>query len=79
MVRMPLFYLFCGQHLIISSVNIGDTIASEGKGEYMYVEGTILDTEGNPIPDAVIETWETDADGGCNIGSVCGGIESFDP
>ena len=27
----------------------------------MWVEGRILDTKGNPIPEAVIETWETDA------------------
>lgn len=41
----------------------GDSIASEGKGDYMYVEGRVLTTEGIPIPDAVIETWETDANG----------------
>ena len=41
----------------------GDSIASEGKGDYMYVEGRVLTTEGIPIADAVIETWETDANG----------------
>ncbi|KAI0916025.1 hypothetical protein AcW1_009408 [Taiwanofungus camphoratus] len=41
-------------------VNNGDTIASEGKGDYMYVEGRVLTTDGKPIPDAIIETWETD-------------------
>ena len=44
-------------------VNIGDTIASEGTGEYMYVEGRVLDTHGKPVPNATIETWETDSDG----------------
>ncbi|KZT71927.1 aromatic compound dioxygenase [Daedalea quercina L-15889] len=44
-------------------VENGDTIASEGKGEYMYVEGRVLSTDGTPIPNALIETWETDADG----------------
>jgi len=44
-------------------VSMGDSIASEGKGEYMYVEGRILDTLGKPIPNASIETWETDAAG----------------
>ncbi|KII87846.1 hypothetical protein PLICRDRAFT_141845 [Plicaturopsis crispa FD-325 SS-3] len=44
-------------------LNQGDSIASEGKGEYMYVEGRILSTDGSPIPDAVVETWETDAYG----------------
>ena len=26
----------------------------------MYVEGQVLTTEGKPIADAVIDTWETD-------------------
>ncbi|KAH9833203.1 aromatic compound dioxygenase [Rhodofomes roseus] len=42
-------------------VPLGDSIASEGKGDYMYVEGRVLSTDGTPIPDALIETWETDA------------------
>lgn len=41
-------------------VEAGGTIASEGKGEYMFVEGRVLSTDGKPIPNAVIETWETD-------------------
>jgi len=44
-------------------VEFGGSIASEGKGEYMYVEGRVLTTEGEPIADAVIETWEADHNG----------------
>jgi len=44
-------------------VGLGDSIASEGKGDYMYVEGRILDTLGKPVPNASIETWETDSEG----------------
>ncbi|KAN0137733.1 aromatic compound dioxygenase [Lactarius tabidus] len=44
-------------------VPFGESIASEGKGEYMYVEGHVRDTKGTPIPNAVIETWETDDKG----------------
>jgi len=44
-------------------VDIGDSIASEGKGEYMYVEGRVLDIHGKPVPNAAIETWETDSEG----------------
>ena len=44
-------------------VSKGDSIASEGKGDYMYVEGRVLDTQGNPIPGAVIDTWEADGNG----------------
>jgi len=45
------------------TVPLGESIASEGKGEYMYVEGRVLTSKGEPIPDAVIETWETDEKG----------------
>jgi protocatechuate 3,4-dioxygenase beta subunit len=41
----------------------GESIASEGKGEYMWCEGRILDIDGNPVPNCKIETWETDDDG----------------
>ncbi|KAI0670514.1 aromatic compound dioxygenase [Trametes maxima] len=41
----------------------GDSIASDGKGEYMYVEGRVLSTDGSPVPNAMIETWETDGHG----------------
>jgi protocatechuate 3,4-dioxygenase beta subunit len=44
-------------------VNAGDSIASEGSGEYLYVEGYVRSTSGNPIADASIETWETDSHG----------------
>ena len=29
----------------------------------MWVEGRILDTKGNPIANAQIDTWETDENG----------------
>jgi protocatechuate 3,4-dioxygenase beta subunit len=44
-------------------VQTGESIASEGKGHYMYVEGKILTTKGEPIPGATIDTWESDGDG----------------
>ncbi|KIJ14709.1 hypothetical protein PAXINDRAFT_12534 [Paxillus involutus ATCC 200175] len=44
-------------------MEVGDSIASEGKGEYMYVEGRVLTTAGEPIPDATIVTWEADEHG----------------
>ncbi|KAF9446620.1 intradiol ring-cleavage dioxygenase [Macrolepiota fuliginosa MF-IS2] len=41
----------------------GESIASEGKGDYLYVHGRVTDTKGNGVPGAVIETWETDGHG----------------
>jgi len=44
-------------------VQLGDSIASEGKGDYMYIEGRVMDIQGNPVPNAIIDTWETDGHG----------------
>jgi protocatechuate 3,4-dioxygenase beta subunit len=49
--------------LTSAPVEIGASIASEGKGDYMLVEGCVLSTDGTPVPNAVIETWETDENG----------------
>lgn len=46
-----------------TEIGLGESIASEGKGEYMYVEGTVKGLDGQPIEGALIETWETDAEG----------------
>jgi hypothetical protein len=58
----PLISILIQTHAGITVAN-GDSIASEGKGDYMFVEGRVMDTKGNPISGAVIETWETDASG----------------
>ena len=29
----------------------------------MFVEGVVTDLRGNPIPNATIDTWETDGNG----------------
>lgn len=44
-------------------VSKGESIASEGKGDYLYVEGRVLDTKGRPISGAIMDTWETDGQG----------------
>ncbi|KAI5475347.1 catechol dioxygenase [Pseudohyphozyma bogoriensis] len=41
----------------------GGSIASEGKGEYMFVKGRVTDLRGNGIAGCKIETWETDDEG----------------
>lgn len=41
----------------------GGDIAAGAAGEPCWVEGTVRDTDGNPVPDARIEVWEADDDG----------------
>lgn len=44
-------------------VQNGDDIAFGAVGQPAWVEGTVKDTEGNPIPNARIEVWECDENG----------------
>lgn len=44
-------------------VEIGGDIAFGAKGEPCWVEGTVTDTDGIPVPGARIEVWEADEDG----------------
>ena len=72
------FFFFCADDSSLCdespaswpAVPFGESIASEGKGEYMYVEGHVRDTSGTPIPGAVIDTWETDDKGERDPSSV---------
>jgi hydroxyquinol 1,2-dioxygenase len=41
----------------------GGDIAGAAPGEPCWVEGTVKDTDGNPVPNARIEVWEADEDG----------------
>jgi hydroxyquinol 1,2-dioxygenase len=42
---------------------LGDDIAAGAPGQPCWVEGTITDTDGKPVPNALIEVWEADDDG----------------
>ncbi|TJY66249.1 hydroxyquinol 1,2-dioxygenase [Arthrobacter sp. CAU 1506] len=44
-------------------IPIGGDIANGASGQPCWVEGTVKDTDGNPIPGARIEVWEADEDG----------------
>ena len=44
-------------------ISNGGDIAAGASGEPCWVEGTVSDTDGNPIPGARLEVWEADADG----------------
>ena len=44
-------------------IPIGGDIAGGAAGQPCWVEGTVTDTEGSPVPGARIEVWEADEDG----------------
>ncbi|QKW38189.1 hydroxyquinol 1,2-dioxygenase [Actinomadura sp. NAK00032] len=44
-------------------IELGGDITGGAPGEPCWVEGTVRDTEGAPVPGARIEVWEADADG----------------
>ena len=44
-------------------IPIGGDIAGGAAGQPCWVEGTVNDTSGNPVPGARIEVWEADEDG----------------
>ncbi|TQK71497.1 intradiol ring-cleavage dioxygenase [Nocardioides sp. SLBN-35] len=44
-------------------IESGGDIAGGAAGEPCWVEGTVTDTDGNPVPGARIEVWEADDDG----------------
>lgn len=45
------------------SIPLGGDIAGGAPGQPCWVEGTVKDTDGNPVPGARIEVWEADEDG----------------
>jgi hydroxyquinol 1,2-dioxygenase len=44
-------------------VPIGGDTAGQAPGQSCWVEGTVTDTGGQPLPGALIEVWQADADG----------------
>lgn len=42
---------------------MGDTVSEDGKGEELYVSGTVVDIDGNPIDGAMIDVWQASDDG----------------
>jgi hydroxyquinol 1,2-dioxygenase len=44
-------------------IQLGGDIAAGAPGEPCWVEGTVTDASGNPVPHALIEVWEADQDG----------------
>ena len=49
-----------------SSVVTGMVRTPQTQGQPITIVGRVLDGEGKPIPDALIEIWQADAQGNCN-------------
>lgn len=46
-----------------SELPMGATISKDGHGEPVVVTGRVLSTDGTPIPDALLDVWETGENG----------------
>lgn len=46
-----------------SSIADGTVAGEEVEGERIRIEGRVLDGDGSPVPDAMIEIWQADAQG----------------
>jgi len=44
-------------------VELGGDVAGDAPGQPCWVEGTVRDTDGRPLPGARLEVWEADEDG----------------
>lgn len=50
-------------HLGLTPITITDIAKDAGKGEKIVISGRVVDGEGQPIPDALLEFWQANADG----------------
>ncbi len=55
-------------------IKIGGDITGNAPGQLCWVEGTVRDTQGNPIDGARIEVWEADEDGLYDVQHVDGRV-----
>ena len=46
---------------------LGDSIARDGKGEEIGLFGTVRDEAGAPVPNAIVEVWQTDPEGAYDL------------
>jgi protocatechuate 3,4-dioxygenase beta subunit len=48
-------------------VKIYDEYEGMGEGDVLFVRGTVASTDGAPLPDAVVDVWQTGPDGGYDL------------
>jgi protocatechuate 3,4-dioxygenase alpha subunit len=54
----PFFHLGCTEH-----ASVGSLLGPATKGERIHLVCRVLDADGRPVPDAMIEIWQANADG----------------
>ncbi len=50
----------------------GPSLVPTGRADAVRLQGRVLDGAGDPVPDALLELWQTDADG--NVPQVAGSL-----
>lgn len=48
---------------------LGENMCDDGIGEPCWVEGRVIDVDGNPIPGAKLDIWQTNAEGDYQVSS----------
>ncbi len=56
-------------HIGLNWLNTAELAGPDVSGERITIEGRVLDADGNPVPDALIEIWQADAQGQYSSGS----------
>lgn len=50
-------------HIGLTPLQVNDIAKDASRGEKIIISGRVLDGEGQPVPDALIEFWQANADG----------------
>ncbi len=50
-------------HIGLTPLQVNDIAKDASKGEKILITGRVFDGEGQPVPDALIEFWQANADG----------------
>jgi protocatechuate 3,4-dioxygenase alpha subunit len=57
----------------------GPFVVPEGVPDAFWIRGRVLDGDGEPVPDALVETWQADPDGRFDQPNYPRGIAAIGP